>query len=59
MNLLGVVPWFLAGPVFRRQTLTPTMVLLNDRIIIRLTSKLEAVIEPPCGQSVMAIATNA
>jgi SAM-dependent methyltransferase len=59
MNVLGVVPWLLAGRVFRRRTLTPAMVLLSDRIIIRLTSKLEAVIEPPCGQSVMAIATKA
>jgi SAM-dependent methyltransferase len=59
MNLLGVVPWLLAGRVFRRRTLTPAMVLLSDRIIIRLTSKLEAFIEPPCGQSVMAIAMRA
>ena len=56
MNLLGVVPWLLAGRVFRRRTLTPAMVILSDRILIRLTAKLEAIIEPPCGQSVMAIA---
>jgi hypothetical protein len=35
------------------------MVLLSDRTIIRLTSKLKAGIEPPCGQSVMAIAMKA
>jgi hypothetical protein len=59
MNLLGVVPWLLAGRVFRRRPLTPAMVLLSDRTIIRLTSKLKAGIEPPCGQSVMAIAMKA
>jgi SAM-dependent methyltransferase len=58
MNLLGMVPWFLAGRLFRSRTLTPAMVVLSDRTMIRLTARLEAMIEAPCGQSVMAIATK-
>jgi SAM-dependent methyltransferase len=59
MNLLGVVPWLVAGRVLRRRTLSPAMVRLGDRTLVRLTAHLERRFEPPLGQSVMAIARKA
>ena len=58
MNALGVGPWFVAGRVLRRRRLSRAMVRLADRTVVPLAWRLERVVTPPFGQSVIAIATK-
>lgn len=55
MNLPGVVPWFVTGRVLRRATLGAREVQLYDRLVMRWLSRLERLIPPPFGQSLIAI----
>ena len=56
MNIVGVLPWLVTGRVLRRRTLTPTAVVLYDRLVTPWVRRLERHWSPPLGQSVLAIA---
>ena len=56
VNLPGVVPWFVAGRVLRRRTLSARSVALYDRLVTPWTRRLERRIRPPLGQSLLAVA---
>ncbi len=56
LNLPGIVGWFLTGRVLRRRTLKSYYVRLYDQWIIPWLSRLEGRWEPPCGQSLIAVA---
>jgi SAM-dependent methyltransferase len=56
VNMPGIAAWFLAGRVMRRRTLDPRSVRFYDRFVVPVVSAVEAVIEPPAGQSLLAIA---
>jgi SAM-dependent methyltransferase len=56
LNLPGIVGWFLTGRVLRRKTLQARYVRLYDQWIIPWLSRLEGRWEPPCGQSLIAVA---
>ncbi|MHB8541994.1 MAG: class I SAM-dependent methyltransferase [Candidatus Acidiferrales bacterium] len=56
VNLPGVAAWFFAGKVLRRKTLNPSDVRFYDRWIVPWCSRLESVMEPPMGQSLMVVA---
>ncbi len=58
-NLVGIVSWLIANRILRRRTLTPKMVRLSDRTVIRITAWLERVVRPPVGQSLVAVALKA
>ena len=55
-NLPGLVTWFLAGKVLRRDTIKPVDVRFYDRWVVPCASKLERLWEPPLGQSLLAVA---
>jgi SAM-dependent methyltransferase len=59
VNAPGVLAWFVAGKILRRTTLTPKAVRLYDRFVIPLVIALENALEPPLGQSLLAIAHTA
>ncbi len=56
MNAVGVVPWFIAGRIARRRTLRPADVRLYDRFVTPIVSRIERLVTPPFGQSILAIA---
>jgi ubiquinone/menaquinone biosynthesis C-methylase UbiE len=56
VNLPGIAGWFLTGRVLRRMTLQARYVRWYDRWVIPWLSKLEGCWQPPCGQSLIAIA---
>ncbi len=58
VNFLGIASWFLAGRVLRQKTLSPRQVRWYDRWIIPWSFKLERILEPPVGQSLVAIAVK-
>jgi SAM-dependent methyltransferase len=55
VNLAGVASWFLMGRILRKQSLAVKDVALYDRLVIPWTTKLERLIPPPLGQSLLAI----
>jgi SAM-dependent methyltransferase len=56
VNLPGVLSWFVAGRVLRRTTIAPRDVRLYDRYVVPWVSWLDQRIEPPFGQSLIAVA---
>ncbi|MGC1936074.1 MAG: class I SAM-dependent methyltransferase [Candidatus Acidiferrales bacterium] len=56
VNELGIASWFLAGKILRQQTLNPAQVRWYDRWIIPWSFKLEGILVPPLGQSLVAVA---
>jgi SAM-dependent methyltransferase len=57
VNLPGVLSWFLAGRVLRKRTITRRDVRLYDRLVTPWVSWLDRRLEPPVGQSLVAVAT--
>jgi len=55
-NLPGVLAWYVAGRVLRKSTITPRETMLYDRWVIPWAFRLEALIAPPLGQSLVVIA---
>ena len=56
LNFVGVAAWFAAGHILRRTTLGRTQVRLYDRLVIPWLRRLESLVHPPIGQSLLAIA---
>jgi len=56
LNMVGVAAWFAAGRIFRRTTLRRAQVQLYDRWVIPWLRRIESLIHPPLGQSLLAIA---
>jgi SAM-dependent methyltransferase len=54
MNALGALGWFVAGRIFRVQSISTRTVALNERFIVPVGRRIERVIRPPFGQSLIA-----
>jgi hypothetical protein len=55
MNLPGIAGWFLNNRVLRRRQESRDQVVFFDRFIVPLVERLERVIAPPIGMSLIAI----
>ena len=55
VNIFGVLPWFITGRILRRTTLRSRDVRLYDRWVIPWALRLERIVPPPFGQSLLAI----
>jgi len=58
VNIAGILPWLIAGKIFRTTTLAHTQMRIFDRLIIPIIKRIESVREPFIGQSLLAIARN-
>lgn len=56
INSMGVFAWFFSGTILRRKTISRRQARLYDRLVIPWLRRLESVIHPPIGQSLLAIA---
>ena len=56
MNALGVLAWMLSGKVLKRKTLGRKQVQFYDRAIIPVLRRVESIIPPPIGQSLIVVA---
>ena len=56
VDLLGVVPWFIAGRVLRRPGLDPVAARLYDKIGVPLSRALERRVHPPIGRNLACVA---
>jgi len=57
VNCLGLAAWFMAGRVFKWHTIDASRVQFYDRWVVPWLTRAELVVEPPIGQSILAIAT--
>lgn len=55
-NLPGMVAWFLLGRIFGSQTISAWQIGAYDRLVIPWLSRIESVVPPPVGQSLLAVA---
>jgi SAM-dependent methyltransferase len=58
VNLLGVLPWLIAGKIFRSTTIGPRQIRVFDKIGVPVISKIESRWEPAFGQSLLLVARN-
>lgn len=58
VNAPGALVWFLAGRVFRQQTIRVAQMRLYDRLAIPVIRRLETLLPPPRGQSLLAVAVR-
>ena len=56
LNFTGVAAWFVAGRIMRRTTLGRQQVRFYDRWVIPWLRRVESILPPPLGQSLLAIA---
>ena len=55
-DLLGIIPWFLAGKVFRRQQFDQSGAKAYDRFGVPFTRFFERQLSPPFGKSLLCMA---
>jgi hypothetical protein len=56
MNSLGILGWFLNNRILRRREESVSQVALYDRFFVPLIRRIEKIITPPFGLSIVAIA---
>ena len=55
VNIVGFFVWWLNFRILRREALTKEQVSIFDRFVVPWLSRLEGVVHPPFGQSLLAI----
>jgi SAM-dependent methyltransferase len=56
VNLLGALAWWLAVRHGGTRSPRPGLVRLYDRVVVPVTRRVEAVVRPPFGQSILCVA---
>jgi len=55
VNLVGFFGWWLNAHVFRREAQSETQIAVFDRAVVPLMSRVESLVPPPFGQSLLAV----
>jgi len=55
MNSVGFLGWWLNARVLRRTEQSTAQIRIFDSIVVPVLSRVERVIEPPAGQSILAV----
>jgi SAM-dependent methyltransferase len=55
-DVLGVVPWLIAGRILRQTRFDPNAARLYDRFFVPVGSRLERLVEPGLGKNLLCIA---
>ncbi len=58
-NLIGVLPWWISGRLFRQRKLNTTSIKLFDSLVFPISRRLEDWVPPPYGLNLLAIARKA
>jgi hypothetical protein len=56
-DVLGVVPWFVAGRVLKRRRFDEGPARVYDRFVVPIGSALERLYEPPLGKNLVCVAS--
>lgn len=55
LNLPGFFGWWANSRLFRRQSQSATQIAFFDRFVVPVASRIERIVTPPFGQSVLAV----
>jgi SAM-dependent methyltransferase len=55
MNCIGLFGWWFNARVTKRSAQSESQIAFFDSFIVPVQSRLEAILEPPCGQSIFAV----
>jgi 2-polyprenyl-3-methyl-5-hydroxy-6-metoxy-1,4-benzoquinol methylase len=55
MNSVGFVGWWMNARVLPRQAQSESQIMIFDRLIVPVMSRIESVVRPPFGQSIFAV----
>ncbi len=54
-DVLGILPWFVAGRVLRQRSFNADAARLYDRLAVPVGAFLEGIVEPPVGKNLLSI----
>lgn len=54
-NVLGALGWWASGRMARRPRLDPAFVSLSERVLVPTSRLIERIVQPPFGQSLVAV----
>jgi SAM-dependent methyltransferase len=57
-DLFGVVPWFVLNRLLKNTEFNPTLVRLQDKLVVPLSRRFERMILPPVGKNLILVATK-
>jgi len=55
LNFAGFVGWWINAKILARQAQSISQILVFDRLIVPVVSRLESLVRPPFGQSIFAV----
>ena len=55
-DMVGVIPWFVAGRIMRMHTLSGSPARIYDRLVVPLSERLEHRVRPPLGKNLICVA---
>jgi 2-polyprenyl-3-methyl-5-hydroxy-6-metoxy-1,4-benzoquinol methylase len=55
-DVLGVIPWFVAGRILRQSSFNERAVRLYDRLVVPVGARLERLWSPPLGKNLICVA---
>ena len=58
MNAAGFFGWWANARLFRRQAQSPAQIRAFDRFVVPVASRIESIVAPPFGQSIVAVLTR-
>ena len=57
-DFFGVAPWFILNKLLKSTSFNPTLVRLQDKIVVPLCRMIERIITPPVGKNLILVATK-
>ncbi|RMH36857.1 MAG: class I SAM-dependent methyltransferase [Deltaproteobacteria bacterium] len=58
LNSAGIATWFLMGRIFKWRGWGTGSVTVYDQLVIPILQRIESIVEPPIGQSLLTVATK-
>jgi SAM-dependent methyltransferase len=57
-DILGIAPWFMLNRLLGNTAFNPTLVRIQDKIVVPMCRRFERAIVPPIGKNVILVATK-
>jgi SAM-dependent methyltransferase len=58
VNFVGFFGWWINARILRRETQSAAQIVVFDKLIVPILSRLESVVSPPVGQSLLVVLTK-
>jgi SAM-dependent methyltransferase len=57
-DFFGIAPWLILNKLLRSTAFNPTLVRLQDKIVVPLCRRFERIVSPPVGKNLILVATK-